>query len=163
MSNNEFSDVIASKQANIQSKIEKENVALISPQYHAERISTFLREAVSEIDPNVAPEKILEKLMKILNSVPIAIGQGFSEKLQKINSYQQEGEIWGVVSGEWNAILEKEAAIAEREEEILNEVQSGEASESIPGKFERRTVGEHPGPSTRQIRKAKAQLRQSDS
>jgi len=163
MSNNEFSDVIANRQANIQNKIEKENVALISPQYHAERISAFLRNAVSNINPENTPEIILEELMKILNSVPIAIGQGFSEKLQNINSYKQEGEIWSVVSDEWNASLKKEAAIAKREEQILNEVQSEAENEAPAQRPERRAVGDHPGPSTRQIRKAKAQLRQSDS
>ena len=161
MDKSDFAVILEQKQEDIQKKIRDEKVALGSPKYHVERIANQLRQAVGGVNPAVEQSQIVEELMKIINQVPTWIAVGFSQKAHIIARHQQDLSVWNEASEEYDSMIEHQRLTAKREQEVLEAVGAGELEER--NTRTRRDIGEHPGPTTREIRKAKAKLRQSSS
>ena len=161
MDKDDFAITLEQKKQDLQRQINTEKVGLTSPGYHVEKITADLRAAVGSIDPNLAQHQVVEKLMEIINLVPRWVATGFTEKAQKVSRLQQTLSVWGEVGEEYDKIIERQLMSQRREQDILQAIEDGELDERTART--RRQPGEHPGPTTREIRKAKAQLRQSDS
>ena len=125
-----------------------------------------------QIDTSKEARFVIEDLMVVLNKVPTAVADPFSEHIGQIENLKMQLAVWLSVKEKYAAHCHTEKAAKEnedrlrrakedREKKILEQVANGTIEESHG--FARREPGDHPGPSTREIRKAKAQLRDSSS
>lgn len=176
-----FSDLIESKIDDVQEKIKNINILILSPDYHKERTAKALQQAVQEIDPNTDEQQVTQSLLSIINQMPGFVATGLSENLRLIATFKQELVVWLSVRAEWEAFQteqterkDQEAAHLlqqkKREEIVLEKVAEGKIEEKgkkkrTPGKRPKidREIGVHPGPTTSEIRKAKAKLSKSGS
>lgn len=160
----DFSKVIAQKISVAQSKIQDGNKLILSPQHHAGRVTNFLQSKVGEINPEADPQEVISALLGVINGIPKFIGDGFSDDLATMGVLKQELNVWAVVAKEWKNCEEQQALRAMRAkktDELIKAVDAEDVEERTTQT--RRKMGDHPGPSTRDLRKAKAQLREPGS
>ena len=170
--NDNFFGVIERSVSSIEEEIYNLNKRILDPQFHASRISHILQEEAMQIDTSKEARFVIEDLMVVLNKVPTAVADPFSEHIGQIENLKMQLAVWLSVKEKYAAHCHTEKAAKEnedrlrrakedREKKILEQVANGTIEESHG--FARRAPGDHPGPSTREIRKAKAQLRDSSS
>ena len=170
--NDNFFGVIERSVSSIEEEIYNLNKRILDPQFHASRISHILQEEAMQIDTSKEARFVIEDLMVVLNKVPTAVADPFSEHIGQIENLKMQLAVWLSVKEKYAAHCHTEKAAKEnedrlrrakedREKKILEQVANGTIEESHG--FARREPGDHPGPSTREIRKAKAQLRDSSS
>ena len=170
--NDNFFGTIERSISSIEEEIYNLNKRILDPQFHASRISHLLQEEAMQVDTSREARFVIEDLMVVLNKVPNAVAEPFKEHIGQIENLKMQLAVWLSVKEKYAAhcYAEKEAkenedrlrkAKNDREKRILEQVANGGAEEKHG--FVRRNPGEHPGPSTREIRKAKAQLRDSSS
>ena len=163
-----FSDEIASTIETLKQDVQKENSRILDPNFHKQRITKALQDAVAQVVTEDEPQAIIQQLLSIINQVPAYVAGGITEGLTNISQYRSELNAWVSVRSKYEAhclMLEEESkatATTAREDEIFRKVAAGEVKEREVGERPR-SVGDHPGPTVREIRAAKAKLKQSSS
>ena len=153
----DFADVINGKLAVVQEKIKNQNSKVLNPLYHSNRLGEALQEAVAAINVNDGEKVIVEQLVEILNRAPTYVASGFTEALQEVAFLKRELSVWTSVNSEWQG-FETQIMEDKRNRDALKEaVASGDVQERTSRT--KRDIGLHPGPTTRDIRNVKAELK----
>ena len=144
--------------------VQEQNEIILNPMYHSKRVSLQLREWVTAIEPETPQDQIVQALLSIVNRIPAYVGSGFNESIQNITAAKKELNLLVAIRNEWlvcdSSRKEEEERKKNREKKVLAAVEDG-LEEKEP--TDPRHTGLHPGPSTREIRIAKAKLRETDS
>ena len=152
----DFTEVINEKLAIVQEKIRNQNSKVLNPLYHSRRLTEALQEAVVAVNVNDGEQIVVKQLMEILNKAPSYVASGFTEALQEVAFLKREMSVWASVNTEWQNFETQIMEDKNRREELKEAIKAGEVEERTVRT--RREPGNHPGPSTREIRNVKAEL-----
>ena len=169
--NHDFSSVLNIKLAHLQEKIKDLNNTLASPNYHAGRLTDTLRSAVGQIDANKDSASIVNDLIALINQIPTFVGEGLASGIRENITLKQEETLLVSLLQEYNSWAKAkedfEKQQKEKQERLIDDIAIGNISE--PGRKlgeppdPNRKPGMHPGPTIRDVRKAKAVLDKRES
>tara|TARA_Y100000310_G_scaffold268964_1_gene281881 strand:- start:2658 stop:3164 length:507 start_codon:yes stop_codon:yes gene_type:complete len=152
----DFAAVIKERLVGVQGKIKNQNVRILNPGYYSRRVTEALQEAVGAIDPGDGEQLVIEQLVQIINKTPSFVAETFTSALQESALLKQEFNVWATVDNEWQSYEAQILEDKKKKDELKAAVVAGEIEERTTQT--RREPGNHPGPSTREIRNVKAEL-----
>ena len=168
----------------IKKQIQEENSKILTPSFHSSRLQKALQTSVGGISKDADPKEVIQQLLNIINQVPSFAGATISEALTRISTRRTELQVWVNVRAQYENYLaereeeqrqaaqtaaeqaqlaiDQELSLAARAERVLDDVANGKVKEREVGERPR-DLGTHPGPTVRELRAAKAKLKQSSS
>ena len=140
-----FDEVLRSKISGLEAKKRELQSTISDPKYHVQEVHRSVTAAIAQIDdlPDDA-EKVKAEFASVLQQVPELVALIWANAIKRVNGVQQELaklEEMKKLYLEWE---ESEKKKAEREQELLEKIRSGEIKEPTKMTAIRRKSGTRP-------------------